>query len=199
MGIKFSNNAYTTLTSSISAGDTSFDIASAASLPVLGSGDWTYVSLTDEVVKVTAITGLTCTCEPTTGSHSIGISVELRMTAELLNDFASDTEAVIRTSSTGSGKLPIGTTAQRDGTPSAGFLRFNSTDSSFEGYNGTAWGSIGGGATGGGSDAIFYENAQSVTTDYTITSGNNAMSAGPVTINAGVTVTVPTGSNWVIV
>jgi len=199
MSIKFTNNAYTTLTTTLSAGGTSFDLSSVASFPVLGVGDWTYMSLTDEVVKVTAIAGLTCTCEPVTGDHSIGISVELRMTAELLNDFASDTEAVIRTSNTGSGKLPIGTTAQRDGTPSAGFLRFNSTDSSFEGYNGTAWGSIGGGATGGGSDAIFYENTQAVTTDYAITTGSNAMSAGPITINAGVTVTVPTGSNWVIV
>jgi len=199
MSVKFTNNAYTTLTTTISAGATSFDIASAASFPVLGAGDWTYVSLTNEVVKVTAITGLTCTCVATAGGHASGINVELRMTAELLNDFASDTEAVIRTSSTGSGKLPIGTTAQRDGTPSAGFLRFNSTDSSFEGYNGTAWGSIGGGATGGGSDAIFYENTQAVTTDYAITTGSNAMSAGPITINAGVTVTVPTGSNWVIV
>ena len=55
------------------------------------------------------------------------------------------------------------------------------------------------GATGGGTDAIFYENGQNVTTDYTITSGTNAMSAGDITIDTGVTVTVPDGSNWIVV
>jgi hypothetical protein len=55
-----------------------------------------------------------------------------------------------------------------------------------------------GGATGGGADAIFYENGKTVTTNYTITSGSNAMSTGPVTVNSGVTVTIPSGSRWVI-
>lgn len=63
--------------------------------------------------------------------------------------------------------------------------------------NGTSLTSVGG-ATGGGSDAIFYENGKTVTTNYTITSGSNAMSTGPVTINTGVTVTIPSGSRWVI-
>ena len=58
---------------------------------------------------------------------------------------------------------------------------------------------ISAGATGGGSDEIFYENSQAVTTDYTITSGKNAMSAGPITINNGVSVTVPSGSTYTIV
>lgn len=45
----------------------------------------------------------------------------------------------------------------------------------------------------------FYENAATVTADYTISSNQNAMSAGPITINSGVTVTVPPGSVWTIV
>ena len=110
-----------------------------------------------------------------------------------------DTEKVPRTSTTGSAKLPSGATGDRDGSPSAGYIRFNTTNNGFEGYNGTTWGSIGGGASGGGSDAVFYENGQTVTTSYTITSNSNAMSAGPITINSGVTVTVPSGSSWVIV
>jgi len=61
----------------------------------------------------------------------------------------------------------------------------------------------GGGATGGGTDKIFNENGQTVTTDYTLgtTLGEaaNAVSAGPVSIDSGVTVTIPAGSNWVIV
>jgi len=93
MGVKFTNNAYTTLASTISASATSFDMASAASFPTLAAGDWTYVSLTDEVVKVTAISGVTCTCVAVSGGHSAGIAIELRMTAELLNAFAEDLEA----------------------------------------------------------------------------------------------------------
>lgn len=60
-------------------------------------------------------------------------------------------------------------------------------------------GNASGGATGGGTDEVFYENAQTVTTNYTITSSRNALSAGPITIGTGVTVTVPSGSVWAIV
>ena len=58
---------------------------------------------------------------------------------------------------------------------------------------------LGGGATGGGSDEVFFENGQNVTTNYTITNGKNAMSAGPITINSGVTVTVGSGETWTVV
>jgi len=58
-------------------------------------------------------------------------------------------------------------------------------------------------ATGGGSDKVFYENSTTITADYTIGTtfgaAANAMSAGPVTINAGVTVTVPAGSTYTVV
>lgn len=103
-----------------------------------------------------------------------------------------------QTSATGSAKIPTGTEAERDGSPAAGYFRFNSDTSSFEGYSGTDWGSVGGGATGGGNDAVFVENDQVVTVDYTITTGKNAASTGPITVNSGVSVTVPTGSRWVI-
>ena len=107
-------------------------------------------------------------------------------------------QATLKTSSTGSSTLPVGTLAERDGTPAAGYVRFNTSYSTFEGYNGTAWGSIGGGATGGGSDQVFIENSQTVTTNYTLTTGKNAMSTGPITINSGVVVTVPSTQRWVV-
>lgn len=44
-----------------------------------------------------------------------------------------------------------------------------------------------------------YENTQTVTSSYTITSGSSAMSSGPITLSSGVTVTIPVGSRWVIV
>jgi len=106
---------------------------------------------------------------------------------------------VEKTSNTGAAKLPAGTTGERDGTPAAGYLRFNSTLGKPEIYNGSAWGSVGGGATGGGSDAVFIENDQTVTTNYTITTNKNAGTFGPITINSGITVTVPSGSVWSVI
>ncbi|MDB4514577.1 hypothetical protein N9070_00445 [bacterium] len=100
-----------------------------------------------------------------------------------------------KTSTTGSGALPSGTEAQRDGSPAAGYIRFNSDSGSFEGYDGSAWGSIGGGASAGGA---IYENTDVIDADYTLTTGSNGMSVGPMTIDAGVTVTVPSGQRWVI-
>jgi hypothetical protein len=104
-------------------------------------------------------------------------------------------------SGTGAIDVAAGTTGQRPGSPSNGMFRYNSTDGAFEGYASGAWGAIGGsgGATGGGSDQIFYENGQTVTTDYELTASTNAMSAGPISINSSVTVTVPSGQVWTIV
>ena len=104
-----------------------------------------------------------------------------------------------RTSATGSAEIPVGTTAQRDGSPATGYLRYNSTETSFEGYNGSSWGSIGGGASGSGGDTVFQENSLIVTTNYTLTTAKNASSVGPITINSGITVTVPSGARWVII
>jgi len=111
----------------------------------------------------------------------------------------NSTAYVPQTALTGSAGIPAGTQAQRDVSPSAGYFRFNTGVAKFEGYNGSAWGSVGGGATGGGADEIFILNGQNVTTNYSIPSGNNAMTAGPITINSGVTVTIPSGSVWTIV
>jgi hypothetical protein len=57
---------------------------------------------------------------------------------------------------------------------------------------------------GGGSSTAFapgvpvYENTQTISSNYTITSGSSAMSSGPITIASGVSVTIPSGSRWVI-
>ena len=101
-------------------------------------------------------------------------------------------------SGTGAVNIPVGTTAQRPGSPATGDLRFNSTLTAAEIYNGSSFVSVGGGATGGGSDQVFIENQQTVTTNYTLTTNNNAMSTGPITVNSGITVTIPSGSRYVI-
>jgi len=60
-------------------------------------------------------------------------------------------------------------------------------------------GGSGGGAVGTGTDKVFYENDISVAQSYTISSGKNAMSAGPITLAANVVVTIPNGSVWTVV
>ena len=88
--------------------------------------------------------------------------------------------------STGALRLPVGTTAQRPSSPATGDIRFSSTDTAAEIYNGTAWGAIGGGgATGGGGDQWAVEHDNTITTSYTISTGKNVISAGPLTVNSG--------------
>jgi hypothetical protein len=138
--------------------------------------------------------------------------------------------------------IPKGTTGNRP-TGVSGYLRFNTTTSEFEGYNGTAWASVGGAAlsndtstatnvyplfaaaTTGTASTIYTSNAKllykpstgefqsselvagnglfvnsaTVSADYTIPVGSNAISAGPVTVNSGITVTVSSGSVWTVV
>ena len=100
---------------------------------------------------------------------------------------------------TGALRLPSGTTAQRPSSPTAGDIRFNSTTTEAEIFNGSIFTAVGSGAgaTGGGTDEVFFESDTNVTTNYTITSGKNAHTVSPI-INSGVTVTVPSGSLLVI-
>ena len=95
--------------------------------------------------------------------------------------------------------IPSGTTAQRDGSPAVGMFRHNSTLNQFEGYNNGAWGAIGGGAgaTGGGTDEVFFLSDTNVTADFTIPSGKNAHTVSPI-IDSGKTVVVSAGSLLVI-
>jgi hypothetical protein len=98
-------------------------------------------------------------------------------------------------------KIPVGTTAQQPGqanqpAAAAGQFRYNSDLGQFEGYT-NAWGAIGGGggATGGGTEAIFHENENQMDQDYTIGDGASNINAGvfgPLTINA--TLTIPATS-----
>ena len=97
-------------------------------------------------------------------------------------------------SGTGSIRLPNGTTGERP-TPFVGMVRYNTTTAGFEGYTATGWGNIGGGASANGA---IYENRNTISANYTLTTNFNGMSVGPLTINSGVTVTVPSGQRWVI-
>ena len=117
-----------------------------------------------------------------------------QITQNFLYLFQLAARAIQYTAKKGAAILPVGGSKDR-GDPSKGHLRFNDDINRFEGGNGVAWGSLGG-ATGGGNDAVFYENDNVITTDFTLT--KNAISAGDIEIRPGVTVTISPGSTWVM-
>ena len=101
---------------------------------------------------------------------------------------------VIKTSATGSAIIPSGATGDRDGSPANGYFRYNTSVNSFEGYVNGAWGGVGGAQAGG----VIFENSLTISSNYTLTTSKNGLSVGPITINSGVSVTVPSGHRWVI-
>ena len=74
------------------------------------------------------------------------------------------------------------------------------TATSFSG-DGSSLSNLPAGAPVGGAstNTVFFENDKAVAVNYQITSTKNAMSAGPIAINAGIAVTVPSGCSWTIV
>ena len=138
-------------------------------------------------VNVSAVGGI--------GTANLGLALAASPTFTGTATFGGN----ILMSGTGTLDLPVGTTGERPGSPNNGMIRYNSTLSRYEGYSGSSWGTLGGGATGGGTDQVFYTNGQSVGTDFTLSGTLNAMSAGPITISSGVTVTVSSGATWTVV
>ena len=172
-------------------------------LPIANGGTGT--NLTTFVNLTTNVTGVLPNAN-TTASSSNGASTIVARDSS--GNFASNqitaNQVSVTTiptnvtfSSTGAITAPVGTTGERP-SPATGMLRFNSTGVSFEGYNGSGWSSLGG-AQGGVGNPFVYENDITVTASYTLTSGKNGMSAGPITVDSGATVTVPDGSTWTIV
>ncbi len=97
-------------------------------------------------------------------------------------------------SGTGQVKMPAGNTAQRSGAPSNGMFRYNSQLVAFEGYVGGIWSGVGGAQAGG----VIFENSLIITENYTLTTGKNGFSVGPITIDSGVSVTIPVDQRWVV-
>ena len=93
--------------------------------------------------------------------------------------------------------VPVGTTADQPANAD-GLLRYNTTLDRYEGSSNGTWGALGGGATGGGTDRVFQLNTMVTTTDFTLPTGESALSAGPIEINDGVVVTIPDNQSWVI-
>lgn len=155
---------------------------------------WTKVSsvtyVGQQIATRAAIASPGFTGTPTAPTAPVGTSSTQLATTEF---------ATPRTSVTGASFIPSGTTAQRPVTAYDGYIRYNTSLTAYEGYNAGVWTALGGGATGSSQDKIFYLNGQTVTSSYTIPVGQNAMTAGPITVNSGITVTVSTNTTWSIV
>jgi hypothetical protein len=180
----------------LTGGTMTGNITFAGGQPTATTSGPNIVQLTDS----TASTSTTTAATP----NSVKLAFDLATTANTTANAAlpkagGSISGNVDNTSTGYFDLPAGTTAQRPGSPNSGMIRFNSDLGQFEGYNGSAWSSVGGGATGGGSDTVFVETSNVVTQSYTLSSNKNAVTAGPVTINSGATVTVPSGQSWVII
>ena len=296
MAVKFANNAATTLASSISSGATSFSVASASGFPTLGGSDHMYVTIDTEVVKVTAVSGTTFTCDATSSGHSSGDTVEIRVSANATADQSnaeiktayeanSDTNAFTDADHTKLDGIEANATADQSNAEIKTAYEANSDTNAFtdadhtkldgiaasannyvhpnhtgevtstadgatviadnvvdeanlkvsnsptNGYflsaqsgntGGMTWaevdalpsqsGNSGKYLTTNGSAASWavldtdantttkalYEHSNVISSNYSISSGNNAGSFGEITINSGVSVTVPSGSTWVI-
>ena len=124
-------------------------------------------------------------------ANTIGVSVSGGLVVTSVVNFTGDSALLLHS----------GTTATRPTSVTPGLIRFNSGSNTFEGYTSATWGAIGGGggATGGGSNQAFYLNDTVVSVSYSIPSGKNAGTFGPITIASGVTVEVPSGSTWTVV
>ena len=106
--------------------------------------------------------------------------------------------AVMESGANASAKIPAGTTAQRDASPSAGFLRWNTTIPQAEIYTGGEWSLVGGGNS---TKQVAWEHESVLASgeNYAMEDGNNAISAGPITIDSNSSFIVGSGSVWAIV
>ena len=184
LGAQASNPTLDNNGDAVTAGDWYFNTVSNETRIYNGS-TWQVTAISTAGLMTTA-NNLSDVADVATSRTNLGLGTAATTAA---------TAYVGKTTATGSGALPSGTEAERDGSPTAGYIRFNSDSGSFEGYDGSVWGSIGGGASAGGA---IYENTDDITDNYTLTSGSNGMSVGPITIAATKTVTVPSGQRWVI-
>lgn len=196
-------NAATSATNASTSASAAASSATAASGSASAASASAAAALASETAAAASVASIdTPTIVRTTGNQTIGgIKTFSSTIVGSINGNAATVTAVTPSqvsdqanTSTGFFDLPVGTTAQR-GSPTSGAIRFNSDTPGYEGYNGSAWGSLGGGNT---TTKGLWENANSITADYTIGTNNNATSAGPISVATGVTVTVPTGSRWVV-
>ena len=194
-----STAARTTLSSAIDNATTTVGVTAVSGWP--SSFPYTLIidqdTVNEEIIEVTNRSGTTLTVvrgvDGTSAvAHDAGAAVNHGVSARDFNEPNLHVNTLVE-------HIDIVTSTTRPSAPSEGQIIYETDTNLYFGWNGSAWTGIGGGASGGGTDKIFWENGQTVTANYTIPSSTNAGTFGPVTVNNGVTVTVSNGANWVVV
>jgi hypothetical protein len=154
--------------------------------------------LTNVTTSAARITGLaaSATTDTTNASNiTSGTLSNSRLSGVLLasNNLSDVTASTARTN------LGLGSAATLTAGTSANNLVQLDGSAKLPAVDGSQLTGISAGATGGGTDKVFWNNGQTITTNYTVPVTTNAGTFGPVTINSSITVTVSSGSNWIIV
>jgi hypothetical protein len=150
------------------------------------SSDWTLTTTAGGVANQARLAVLIATGAPGTTRY-IYAPQQSKMYVVINN--CSDGSTVYISGGTSSSH----TTGVSVGALSSVLVAWDSTVSDFAKIAGGA------GAAGTGNNQVFFQNDLNVTASYSIPSGKNAGTFGPVSVNSGVTVTVPSGSVWTIV
>ena len=133
-------------------------------------------AISDNTAKVTNATHT----GDVTGDTTLTIGTDKVLTSMILD--ANVTTAKMADDSVNASKLNV------TGNGTSGQALTSDADGSM------TWATIEGASAGG----TIYENSDTIATNYTLTTGKNGMSVGPMTINSGITVTVPSGQRWVV-
>ena len=184
-----------TLTTARTIGGVSFDGSGNIDLPGVNTAGNQNTSGTAAVATSISVGNESSdtTCFPVFTTGATG-SLSPKTVSSLTFNASNGTLAATTFSGSGASLTNLSASNLSSGTiPDA---RFPATLPAVDGSNLT---NIAAGATGGGSDEIFYLNGQTVTSDFTIPNGKNAGSFGPITIASGVTVTVGSGETLTIV
>jgi hypothetical protein len=116
----------------------------------------------------------------------------------VFTDLATTTAAILKTLVNAKGDLLAGTAdnlVDRLALGTDGHVLTSDPSTS----TGMKWAAASAGATGAGNDRVFALNDQVVTSNYSIPTGKNALTVSPISINSGITVTIPTGSVWKVI
>ena len=178
------------------------DVTGATSLTI-AAGAVTTAKIADDAVDADKLANTAVSAGSygsATAIPAITVDAQGRITAASTNSINTSTIPVAD-ESTDTTCFPVFvTTATGDQAPKTGTnLTFNSATGALGATSYTGDGSSLTGVASTVADGCIYENSQTISNNYTISTNKNALSAGPITIANGVTLTIPSGSVYTIV
>ena len=196
------NTAITANTAKTTNATHTGDVTGSTSLTI-ASGAVTTAKIADDAVTADKLANTSVTAASygsATAIPAITVDAQGRITAASTNSINTSTIPVADESSDTTCFPVFVTAASGDLAPKSGSnLTFNSATGALGATSYTGDGSSLTGVASAVADGCIYENSQTISNNYTISTNKNALSAGPITIANGVTLTVPSGSVYTIV